>query len=122
MTTMIIGALALSLFQLWLLPASLQLKNMGYLISSRDGTVPDGSVLQGRISRAGVNLCESLPAFLALSLLAMIQQVDLTQVAMLWLGLRALYLLCYMLNLIYLRTLVWLGSLGCLISMAFTLI
>ncbi|MFT5138330.1 MAG: hypothetical protein ACI8XV_003382, partial [Arenicella sp.] len=28
MTTMIIGALALTLFQLWLLPASLNVKNM----------------------------------------------------------------------------------------------
>jgi uncharacterized MAPEG superfamily protein len=122
MTTIIIGALALSLFQLWLLPASLNVKNLGYLISSRDGAAPDGSVLQGRISRAGINLSESLPAFLALSLLAMIQQVDLTQVAMLWLGLRVLHLLCYMFNLIYVRTLVWLGSLGCLICMAYTLI
>ena len=122
MTTIIIGALALSLFQLWLLPASLDVKNLGYLLSSRDTDAPDRSVLQARISRAGMNLRENLPAFLTLSLLSMIQQVDLTQVAMLWLGLRVLYLLCYMFNIIYVRTLVWLGSLGCLIYMAYTLI
>ena len=122
MTTMIIGALALSLFQLWLLPECLDLKNMGFMISSRDGAVPKRSILQGRISRAGMNLRESLPAFLALSLLAMIQQVDLTQVAMLWLGLRVLYLLCYMFNIIYVRTLLWLGSLSCLIYMAYMLV
>jgi uncharacterized MAPEG superfamily protein len=118
MTTMIIGALALTLFQLWLLPASLNVKNMAYLLSSRDDEAPAQSVLLGRISRAGVNLQESLPAFLALSLLAMIQQVDLTQLAMIWIGLRVLYLGCYMLNVVYVRTLVWLGSLGCLIYMA----
>jgi len=122
MTTMIIGALALTLFQLWLLPASLNVKNLGYLISSRDGAVPEQSVLQGRISRAGVNLQESLPAFLALSLLAMVQQVDLSQIAMIWIGLRVLYLLCYMFNITYVRTLVWLGSLGCLIMMALKLL
>jgi uncharacterized MAPEG superfamily protein len=118
MTIMIIGALALTLFQLWILPASLNLKNMVYLISSRDNEAPAQSVLLGRISRAGVNLQESLPAFLTLSLLAMIQQVDLTQLAMIWIGLRVLYLVCYMLNVVYVRTLVWLGSLGCLIYMA----
>ena len=122
MTTMIIGALALSLVQLWLLPASLNVKNLAYLISSRDGAAPDQSILMGRISRAGDNLRQSLPAFLALSLLAMIQQVDLTQLAMAWIGLRVLYLLCYMFNIIYVRTLVWLASLGCLIAMAMAVI
>jgi uncharacterized MAPEG superfamily protein len=118
MTTMIVGALALTLFQLWLLPASLNLQNFGYLISSRDAVAPEKTVLQGRIERAGLNLRESLPAFLALSLLAMIQQVDLTQIAMIWIGLRVLYLLSYMFNIVYVRTLFWLGSLGCLIVMA----
>ena len=118
MTTMIVGALALTLFQLWLLPASLNLQNFGYLVSSRDAVAPEKTVLQGRIERAGLNLRESLPAFLALSLLAMIQQVDLTQIAMIWIGLRVLYLLSYMFNIVYVRTLFWLGSLGCLIVMA----
>ena len=122
MTTMIIGALALTLFQLWILPASLNIKNIGYLISSRDGAAPELSVLLGRISRAGINLQENLPAFLALSLLAIIQQVDLTQIAMIWIGLRILYLGCYMFNVIYVRTLLWLGSLGCLIYMAYQLL
>ena len=95
---------------------------MGYLISSRDGAVPEQSVLQGRISRAGANLQENMPAFLVLGVLAIIQQVDLTQIAMIWLGLRVVYLLCYMFNLIYVRTLVWLGSLACLIYMAVELL
>lgn len=122
MTIMIIGALALTLFQLWVLPASLNIKNMGYLISSRDGEAPEQSVLLGRISRAGINLQESLPAFLALSLIAMIQQIDLTQLAMIWIGLRVLYLGCYMFNITPVRTLMWLGSLACLIYMAYQLL
>ena len=122
MTTLIITALGLSLFQLWILPASLNLKNMAYLISSRDTAAPEETVLRGRISRAGDNLTQSLPAFLALSLLSMIQNIDLSQIAMIWLGLRVLYLLCYMFNLIYVRTIVWLGSLGCLICMAYKLL
>ena len=122
MTAIIIGALALTLFQLWILPASLNIKNIGYLISSRDGAAIEMPVLLGRISRAGINLQESLPAFLALGLLGIIQQVDLTQIAMIWVGLRILFLGCYMFNIIYVRTLVWLGSLGCLICMAYLLL
>ena len=122
MTTMIVAALALSLFQFWLLPECLNLKNMGYLISSRDDAAPEQSILMGRVTRAATNLKESMPAFLALSLLAMIQQVDLSQVAMIWLGFRVLHLLCYMFNVIYVRTLMWLGSLSCLIYMAVKLV
>lgn len=121
MTTMIIAALALTLFQLWALPASLNLQNFAYLISSRDSAL-EQTAMQGRVSRAGDNLQQSLPAFLALSLLAIIQQIDLTQVAGIWLGLRILFVPCYMLNIIYVRTVVWLGSLGCLIYMAMQLI
>ncbi|MFQ3324247.1 MAG: putative MAPEG superfamily protein [Pseudomonadales bacterium] len=72
MTILIISALALALFQSWLLPAILILKNIQWMISSRDTPI-DQSVLQGRVARAGVNLQESLPAFLALSILAVVQ-------------------------------------------------
>jgi uncharacterized MAPEG superfamily protein len=121
MTTLIIAALALVLFQLWLLPATLNLSNFSYLISSRDNAI-EQSVLQGRVARAGVNLQESLVAFLALSILAIIQQVDLTQAATIWLAARVLYIPCYMFNLLYLRTIVWLVSLGSLIYMALNLV
>jgi len=122
MTVLIIYALLLTLIQLWILPASLNLKNMAYLVSSRDSDAPDQSILQGRISRAGANLQENMLAFLPLSILSIIQQVDLSHLAMIWLGLRVLYLLCYMFNLIYVRTLVWLASLVCLVMMAVELI
>ena len=117
MTTLIIASLALALFQLWLLPATLNLNNFMYLISSRDNPI-DQSTLQGRVSRAGGNFQESWPAFLVLCVLAIIQEIDLSQLAMIWLGLRVLYIPCYLFNIIWVRTLVWLGSLVCLVCMA----
>ena len=121
MTMMIMGALALTLFQLWLLPASMNLSNMDYMLSSRDNPPPQ-SVIQQRTTRAGVNLQESLPAYLALCLLAIIQQVDLTQVAGAWLLLRLVYIPCYLFNVVYVRSLVWIGSLVCLVYMAVALV
>lgn len=121
MTTMIIGGLLLTLVQLWLLPAGLNLKNAQYLVSSRDNPPPQ-STLQQRTTRAGANLQESLPAYLALCLLAMIQQVDLNQAALAWLVLRVIYIPCYLFGILYLRSLVWAASLASLIYMAVKLV
>jgi uncharacterized MAPEG superfamily protein len=121
MTTMIICALLLTLVQLWLIPASFNLKNVDYMLSSRDNA-PQQSVVQERVARAGNNLQESLPAYLALCLLAMVQQVDLSQAALVWLVLRVIYIPCYMYNVLYVRSLVWGASLACLIYMAVQLV
>ena len=121
MTLLIIAGLALALFQLWLLPASLNLKNAEYLASSRDNPPPQ-SQLQQRTTRAGANLQESLPAYLALSLLAITQNVDLTTAAMCWLVLRIVYIPCYLFGVTYLRSLIWAGSLASLIYMAVQLV
>ena len=121
MITMIIGALVLMLVQLWLIPAGLNLKNVEYVISTRDNPPPQ-STLQQRVARAGVNLQESIPAFLALCILAMIQEIDLSQAALAWLVLRIIYIPCYMFGVIYLRSLVWGASLACLIYMAVQLV
>jgi len=121
MAFMIMCALVLVLVQLWLIPASLNLRNADYMISSRDNPPPQ-SQLQQRTTRAGVNLQESLPAYLALCLLAIIQQVDLTQVALIWLVLRLVYIPCYLFGILYIRSLVWMGSLACLIYMGVKLV
>lgn len=121
MTIMIIGALLLMLAQLWLIPASLNMKNVEYMLSSRDNAPPQ-SALQERVARAGNNLQESIPAFLALCLLAMIQQVDLSQAALAWLVLRVIYIPCYLFGIMYVRSLVWGASLACLIYMAVQLV
>ena len=121
MTVFIIAALALAMLQLWFIPATLNLKNFSYLISSRD-TPPQQSVLQGRVARAGANLQESLPGFLTLSVLSIVLQVDLTQAAMVWLAARLLYIPCYMFNILHVRTIFWMTSLASLIYMAVALL
>ena len=121
MTIMILCGLLLALAQLWLIPASLNLKNVEYLISSRDNP-PESTVMQERVARAGNNLQESLPAYLALCLLAMILQVDLASAALAWLVLRVIYIPCYMFNVLYIRSLVWGASLACLVFMGVQLV
>lgn len=121
MTMMIMGALLLLLAQLWLIPASLNLKNVEYMLSSRDNPPPQ-SALQERVARAGNNLQESLPAFLVLCVLAIIQQVDLNQTALAWLVIRVIYIPCYLFNIVYVRSLVWGASLACLVYMAVQLV
>lgn len=121
MTTAIIAALTLALVQLWLLPLSTKLKDTMWLLGTRD--VPKSpTVMQSRIMRAGINLQESLPAFLALCLLAMIKQIDLSQIAFAWLALRVIYVPCYTFGINPIRSIVWLLSLGCLMYMAYSLI
>lgn len=121
MSTIIIATLALALFQFWLLPSSTKAKDLAWLMGTRD-EVKEPTLIQARMVRAADNLKESLPAFLALSLLSMIQQIDLTQVAMIWLGLRVAYVPCYVMAINPIRTVVWLASLACLIYMAWMLV
>ena len=120
MSTLIIYALVLALVQFWILPASLNLKNIKYLLSNRDGST-ETSVIHNKVTRAAANYQESLPAFLALCLLSLHMDVDLTTTATAWLTLRIAYLATYTFGITYLRTVIWLGSLGCLISMALQL-
>jgi uncharacterized MAPEG superfamily protein len=117
----IIYSLLLAAVQLWALPASTRLSELKYLLSSRDDAI-ENSVLQGRIQRAGANLQESLAPFLALCLLAIVTETDLEQAAWIWLIARALYVPCYLFNIVYVRTIVWLISFATLIFMAVNLL
>ena len=121
MIDVILLALLLALIQLWLLPMMLNISNMPYLLSSRDEPI-DESVLLGRANRAGANLQESLPAFLALAVLGYVNEVDMVLVASIWLALRAAYVPLYVFNVTHIRSLVWMVSLGCLICMAVMLV
>jgi uncharacterized MAPEG superfamily protein len=120
MATIIILALALALVQIWMLPAITNLHNINYLISNRQGEV-ETTAIYNRISRAATNLLESLPACLALCLLSMQLNIDITETARYWLWLRVGFLVSYAVGIIYLRTVLWLGSLGCLLGMALQL-
>ncbi len=121
MSTLIICALVLALFQYWLIPASTKMNDLVWLAGTRDEPRTP-TVMQARIERATNNLKESMPAFLALCLLSMIQNVDNTLLATVWLGLRVAFIPCYLFGINPVRTIVWLGSLTCLIMMAMKLV
>ena len=121
MTTLIIAALALALIQYWLLPASTMMNQMKWLMSTRDEPL-ELTLVQQRIFRASANLSESLTPFLAMMLLGLHLGVDLSQPATVWLALRAIYIPCYMFGINPVRSLVWMGSIGCLIYMAYLLV
>ena len=127
MVTIIIMALALALLQIWIIPMAgaliINIKSMPYLLSNRDKEIRiDPASVSARILRASTNLQESLPAFLALATLSIIIDVDNTMYAMTWVFLRFLYLLVYATGILYIRTVIWLGSIFCLILMGLALI
>ena len=122
MTSLIVYALVLTIAQIWLIPALLNLGSLQYLISNRDDAAPEDSVKLGRVRRAAANLQESLPAFLTLAILSIVLEVDNYNLAMYWLGFRVGYLLSYVFGIIYVRTLFWIGSIICLIMMAAALV
>lgn len=120
MIDIILLTLLLTLIQIVLLPLLLRANNFAYLLSNRDGPY-EPSVMLARVQRASTNLQESLPAFLVMAVLALIQGLDLVMVASLWLALRAAYFASYGLGFIGVRTLIWMGALVCLIYMALAL-
>ena len=67
MESLIILSLILAIFQLWLIPMILNIKNLNWMIGNRESPIPE-TPLVARAKRAGSNLQESLPAFLALAL------------------------------------------------------
>ena len=122
MATYIVYALLLTIIQIWIVPAALNMKNFSWYTTNRDEPMPETSVMAGRAIRAATNLQESLPAFLALALLSMHLSVDLTGLAFWWLILRVAHLITYIAGIALLRTLSWVGSLITLIMMAIALV
>ena len=90
--------------------------NLTYLLSSRDGSSKP-SIYAQRARRALINLLETLPIFIGITILSLIREVDNSSVALLWLILRTIYVPIYVLGINYLRTGVWAASLVCLILM-----
>jgi|TARA_B110000914_G_scaffold148583_1_gene130258 uncharacterized MAPEG superfamily protein len=120
MTSLILLSLLLALTQV-ILPILLNTKNLEYLLSSRDEPI-EVAPFVGRANRAFLNLLESLPIFLVLAVLSIIQEVDNYDLATYWLGLRFLYFPLYVFNVIYIRSLTWMVSAICLVLMAVSLI
>ena len=94
--------------------------NFDFLAGPRD-TAPDFSVAVQRAKRAAANFSESLPIFLALAILAIIMDKQAGEATAIWLALRLVYTPVYIMGTPHLRTLVWIGSLICLIMMALAL-
>ena len=127
MVTIIIMALTLALLQIWIIPMTgalvINIKSMSYLLSNRDREITiDPASVSARILRASSNLQESLPSFLALAILSIITEVDNTMLAMTWLFLRVMYFLIYAAGIAYIRSVIWIGSIACLVLMGLALI
>ena len=90
--------------------------NLLYLISSRDKTI-ENSKYFNRAKRALNNLLETFPIFGLLVILSIFKEVDNSNLAVLWLVLRAFYIPIYILGINYLRTILWFGATTCLIMM-----
>lgn len=121
MESLIVLSLVLAILQIWIVPMSLNMKNMNWLLSNRDVSDEPSEILS-RARRASTNLQESLPAFLALALLSMIVNVDVTGAACWWLIFRVAHAVTYIMGIAYVRTLAWFGSIGSLIAMACALV
>ena len=93
-----------------------------YLAGPRDVPMENMAASVARAKRAGNNLLETLPVFLTLAVLSIIMEVQTAELAAIWLGLRVAYVFAYLMHIDYIRTLIWFGSVFCLIMMALALI
>ena len=91
--------------------------SIDYLFSSRDKEIKSSLYLD-RSKRAFNNLLETFPIFIILFFLSYIKQVDILDLARLWLLFRFLYIPAYLLNLKYFRTIIWMISFLILILIA----
>ena len=123
MLEIILISLILYLIQFWVIPALLNFNNFTYLLSNRDGRVQLSDATK-RVIRASENLKESLPIFLTLAILSIIMEKDNTLLASYWLILRIGHFITYSFGImfLYIRSVIWIGSIVCLILMSITLI
>ena len=90
---------------------------LSYLFSSRDNEA-NTSIYIDRANRSLNNLFETLPIFIGLVLLSIIDGVDNSLLAMIWLLARIIYVPVYIVGINYLRTGIWAIALICLIIMS----
>ena len=89
------------------------------LLIERDTNIPNHVV---RIHAATENLKESLPVFFACAVLSIVTGVDSSGYGLTWIILRIAYVVCYVYKLNPYRSIVWMGSIFCLILMGINLI
>lgn len=95
----------------------LNMQSVPYFLSNRDEGI-SYSVATQRIQRAAANLKETLPVFLTLMILGVIENVDLASLGMYWLVLRVAFFLLYAFGIEKIRSVVWIMSLIVLVMMA----
>ena len=99
---------------------TINIKNLDWMIGNRETSIEETPLLT-RANKAGSNLQKACQLFLALALLSMIVNIDVTMSCW-WLIFRVAHGVCYIGGIKYLRTLAYFGSIGSLIAMACALV
>ena len=96
--------------------------SLNYLAGARDEPMANMPVSVARAKRAANNLVETLPVFLTLAVLSIMMEAQTAELAAIWLGLRVAYVFAYLAHVNHIRTLIWFGSVICLIMMGLELV
>ena len=94
----------------------LNLQHVQFFLSNRHSEIEYSEVTM-RIRRAASNLQETLPIFITLMLLGILQDVDLTSLGTYWLLLRVIFFVLYAAGIEKIRSVVWILALIVLITM-----
>tara|TARA_B100000401_G_C52347154_1_gene503954 strand:- start:51 stop:422 length:372 start_codon:yes stop_codon:yes gene_type:complete len=119
MIELIVYALALLIFQV-MAHYPLNLQHIQFFLSNRHESIEFNEITL-RIQRAASNLKETLPIFLVLMILGIVQDVDLTSLGTYWLILRVLFFGLYAAGIEKIRSVVWILALIDLIAMALSI-
>ena len=95
----------------------LNLQHVQFFLSNRHSEIEYSEVTL-RIRRAASNLQETLPIFITLMLLGILQDVDLTSLGTYWLLLRVIFFGLYAAGIEKIRSVVWILALIVLITLA----
>ena len=120
MIELIVYALALLIFQV-MAHYPLNLQHIQFFLSNRHESIEFNEITL-RIQRAASNLKETLPIFLVLMILGIVQDVDLTSLGTYWLILRVLFFGLYAAGIEKIRSVVWILALVDLIAMALSIL
>ena len=96
--------------------------SLNYLAGPRDEPMENMPASVARAKRAANNLVETLPVFLTLAVLSLMAEAQTAELAAIWLGLRVAYVFAYLVHINHIRTLIWFGSVICLIMMGLELV
>ena len=118
LATMLMYLIHLMLLALLTFKNNPDYSNVRQLIK-RDTNIPNYVV---RINAATENLKESLPVFFACAVLSIVTGVDSSGYGLTWIILRIVYVVCYVYKLNPYRSIVWMGSIFCLVLMGINLI